>query len=227
MILKKILMLDDGDISQTIENIRGKLRRVGFDISVDVINPQDFIFKSQMGGKLEIDFDKIKNHINDNYKNEKYDIVACDFSFSSEKLNGYDLIRWVINNSRSSGFKFRNAKFVCYSGEEDKFKEHIINNNELIKLIKLNIHAFYKRDDLVDELSVLVKKVADNFSASEYFKCLLEQEADREFKNIYPNFSGKKLGEIANEIDSDTYHGKEFQKYMAELTYAHILELNK
>ena len=220
-------MLDDGDISQTIERIRGKLRRIGFDILVDIINPQDQKYKSQVGDKLEIDFDKIKSDISSNYKNHKYDIVACDFSFSSETLNGYELIRWIINSSRSNGFKFRNAKFICYSSEDDKFKEHIINNNELIKLIKLNIHAFYKRDDLVNELSSLVKKLAESFSASEYFKNLLEQEENREFKNIYPQFIGKKLGEIAQEIDNDSHHGIEFQKYMTELTYAHILELNK
>lgn len=227
MILKKILMLDDGDIGQTIESIRAKLRRIGFDISVDIINPQGSEFKSEIGDKLEIDFDKIKTHITENYKDIKYDIVACDFSFSSNTLNGYELIRWVINTSKSGGFKFRNAKFVCYSGEEDKFKEHIINNDELIKLIKLNIYAFYKRDDLVNELSSLVRKMAESFSASEYFKALLEQESDREFKNIYPQFNGKKLGEIASEIDNDSHHGVAFQKYMADLTYSHILELNK
>ncbi|MEZ8675923.1 hypothetical protein [Vibrio cyclitrophicus] len=227
MNLKKILMLDDGNINQTIEGIRTKLRRSGIDIAVDKIDPQDTRFKSYVGGEQVIDFDKIKLEITENYRNTRYDIVACDFSFSSETLNGYELIRWIINDSRSRNFRFKNAKFVCYSGEEHKFREHIFNNNELVKLIRLNIHAFFKRDNLVDELSSLVKKISDSYSATDYFRSLLEQEPDKEFKNIYPQFEGKKLGEIACEIERNSHHGIEFQKYMADLTYAHILDLNE
>ena len=109
MTLKKILMLDDGNINQTIEGIRTKLRRSGIDIAVDKIDPQDTRFKSYVDDEQVIDFDKIKSEITENYRDTRYDIVACDFSFSSDTLNGYELIRWIINDSRSRNFRFKNA----------------------------------------------------------------------------------------------------------------------
>lgn len=228
MILRKILLLDDGNISESIEGIERKLRKEGIQIQIEVINPQDHKFKTEISsGNFEIDFDKIKSEINEHHKSTKYDVVACDFNFASKTLNGYELIRWLINQSKSSHFVFRKAKFVCYSSEENKFKDHIIDNEELFKLIKLNIHAFFHRQNLVDEISALIKKIHSNFSISEHLKNRLDEMPDLEFKNVYPPFKGKKLQYISEQINQDSFHAKEFQKYFIDLTYAHILDLNK
>lgn len=228
MILRKILMLDDGNISESIEGITRKLRREGIQIQIEVLNPQDQKFKKETSsGNFEIDFEKIKHEITENHSSIKYDVVACDFNFASDKLNGYELIRWLINQSSSNNFVFRKAKFVCYSSEENKFKDHIVNNNELIKLIKLNIHAFYQRRNIVDDISALVKKINNQFSMSNHLETRLNEMPDLKFQNIYPNFKNKTLYEISEEINKDTHHGQAFQKYFVDLTYAHILELNK
>ncbi|MCG9597771.1 hypothetical protein L1D15_13700 [Vibrio sp. Isolate25] len=227
MNIKKVLFLDDGNINQTITRIRDKVKRLGFDICADVINPQDQKYKSNFDGVIEIDFSKIKKDVTDNYKENRYEIVACDFSFASEKLNGYELIRWVINESKSSNFAFKKAKFVCYSSEENKFKEHILRNDELTKLIKLNIHAFYKRDNLVNDMSALLKKINSEFSMSEHLATMLEDEPQRVFNNVYPPLKGKSFNEIASEIQKDSHHGQRFQKHLSELVYAHIIDLNQ
>lgn len=228
MMLKKILMLDDGNISESIEGITKKLRREGIEIQIEVINPQDPKFKTEnSSGNFEIDLEKIQNEITENHKSVKYDVIACDFNFASETLNGYELIRWLINHSKSNNFVFKKAKFVCYSSEENKFKDHIVHNDELIKLIKLNIHAFYQRKNIVDDISTLVKKINNQFSMSEHLKTRLNEMPDLNFQNIYPNFKNKTLYEISEEINKDTHHGQAFQKYFIDLTYAHILELNK
>ncbi|AYA03193.1 hypothetical protein BEN74_10360 [Acinetobacter sp. WCHAc010034] len=228
MILRKILMLDDGNISESIEGIERKLRREGIQIHIQVLNPQDHKFKTEVSsGNFEIDFDKIKKEITENHKSIKYDVVACDFNFSSDTLNGYMLIQWLINIANTNQFPFRKAKFVCYSSEENKFKDHIIHNDELIKLIKLNIHAFYQRKNLVDDISALVKKINNNFSMSEHLKMRLNEMPDLKFQKIYPNFKNKTLYEISEEINKESHHGLSFQKYFVDLTYAHIIELNK
>ncbi len=46
MNIKKVLFLDDGNITQTITRIRDKVKRLGFDICADIINPQDPKYKS-------------------------------------------------------------------------------------------------------------------------------------------------------------------------------------
>ena len=62
---------------------------------------------------------------------------------------------------------------------------------------------------------------------SEHLKTRLNEMPDLNFQNIYPNFKNKTLYEISEEINKDTHHGQAFQKYFVDLTYAHILELNK
>lgn len=223
---KKILFIDDGNVEQIIASVTQKVRREGIELIVEVINPQSSKYLSCVGVDYKIDFEKIKDDIDNNFSTKVFDIVACDFNFANDDLNGYELIRWIINQSKSKGFSFRNANFICYSSEENKFCEHIIKNEELIKLIKLNIHAFYKREHLVGELVALLKKINTEFSMSKHMQELLENEPDRVFRNIYPNFKSKTLAEIAKEIERGSHHGKEFQKYLIELTYAHILELN-
>lgn len=226
MKIKKILFIDDGNVEQVIEAITQKVKREGIELVVEIINPQSSQYLSCVGVNYKIDFEKIKIDIENNFSSKTFDIVACDFNFANDDLNGYELIRWIINQSKSNGFSFRNAKFICYSSEENKFCQHIIKNDELIKLIKLNIYAFYKREYLVRELVSLLKKVNTEFSMSKHMQELLENEPDRVFRNIYPNFKSKTLAEIAKEIEKGSHNGNEFQKYLVELTYAHILELN-
>ena len=60
-----------------------------------------------------------------------------------------------------------------------------------------------------------------------YFISLLEQNPDFVFENGFPPFSGKKLKDIAKEIEVDSEQGREFQKELFDLTYAHIVNLNK
>lgn len=228
MKLRKILMLDDGNISESIEGIKRKLRKEGIEIIIEVINPQDHKFKTELSsGTFEIDFNKIKKEITEHHKSTRYDVVACDFNFASSTLNGYELIRWIINQSNSSHFLLRKAKFVCYSSEENKFKNHIIQNEELFKLIKLNIHAFFHRQNLVDEIAALIKKINSNFSISEHLRSRLEEMPELEFKNVYPPFKGKNLHYISEQINQESFHSKEFQKYFIDLTYAHLIDLNK
>ncbi|EMR3754889.1 hypothetical protein OJ22_15950 [Proteus mirabilis] len=224
MKLMKILILDDNNIELTIDRITKNLQRAGIELEVEIINPQSHKFKDENN---DIDFLRIKEHIIENHTNKKYDVISCDFSFSSEKLNGYLLIKWIINSAKSNNYRFKNAKFICYSGEENKFKDYVLENDEIIKLIKLNIHAFYKRDSLSEDLTSLLKKINENYSPKSHIVELLNKEPEKKFKHIYPKFEDKKLGEIANEIDRDSHHGIEFQKYITELTYSHILELNK
>ncbi len=227
MRIMKILFIDDGDIEQIVSRIIQKMKREGVDVVPEIINPQDAKYKIEKDGDYVIDFDKLKKDILDNFSSTKFHVIACDFNFANDDINGYEVIRWIINTSKSKNFAFKNAKFVCYSSEENKFCEHIIENEELIKLIKLNIHAFYKRTSLSQELSALLKKISNEFSLSEHFKQLLETEPDRTFKNMYPKFADKTLRDIAAEIEKESHHGQEFQRYLAELTFAHILELNE
>jgi hypothetical protein len=228
MKLKRVLFIDDGDLSAQIETISRKLLRKGCDLSSVILNPKDMRFqiKNVETGLLETCFSALKKEIIDIHMDTRYDIVACDFSFARDVLNGYDVIKWLINYSKTNGKALRKSKFVSYSSEEDKFVNNIIDNQELIKLIKLNIHAFYKRQHLSNELITLISKEPEVLTISHEIKEKIEKYGDLKFQNIYPPFEGKALTEIVKEIEADSHHGIEFQKYMIQLTVAHLVALN-
>ncbi len=229
MKLKRILFIDDSsEIKGNIDTINLKLRKKGYELEAHILNPKEHKFqkRNDVTGKLEADFDKIKSELKEKHFPIRYDVVACDFCFANDVLNGYEVIKWLINTSNGDRATIRKSLFVSYSGEEDKFTSNIINNHELIKLVKLNIHAFYTRPILSNELAKLLIKEDDILNLSNVIRDELEKHKDYEFKNIYPKFNGKSLGYIAKEIENDSCHGIAFQKYMVELTVAHILELN-
>lgn len=228
MKLKKVLFIDDSDISENIDTITRKLKAKGYDFQAEILNPKDPRFQelSDVTGQLGASFNKIKAELEKEHFPVRYDVVACDFCFANDQLNGYDVIKWLINKANTNRATIRKSLFICYSGEEEKFTTNIIQNQELIKLIKLKIHAFFTRPNLSNELSKLLIKEAEILNLSDIIRDELENHSEHEFKNVYPKFEGKTLGEVAKEIESDSHHGIAYQKYMVELTVAHILELN-
>lgn len=224
MTLKKIFMIDDNNVDQIITNIKSKSKRKGIDVEFFLLNPKESQFIDPTTN--DIDPLKVRQSVIDNHKNIRYDIIACDFNFLSNSLNGYELIKWLINVSKGENFSFKRAKFICYSSEEDKFTQQIIRNEEIIKLIRLNIYAFFKREKLVQELTTLIYNLHNKFSPTEHLQKRLNESPDLEFKYIYPPYKGKTLNQISDEIDCDTHHSREFQKHIMDLTYAHIVELN-
>jgi uncharacterized membrane protein YheB (UPF0754 family) len=229
MKLKKVLFIDDSkEIFGYIETITRKIKSKGYELQADILNPTDLKFQvlNHSSGKLEASFPKIKDELTQAHFSQRYDVVACDFCFSNEELNGYDVIKWLINESNGKRATIRKSLFVSYSGEEDKFTNNIIKNHELIKLVKLKIHSFFTRTSLSNELSKLLTKEDEVLNLSNLIRDELEKHSDHHFKSIYPKFEGKSLGEVAREVESDSIHGIAFQKYMVELTVAHILDLN-
>ena len=210
-----------------MERITSKLRRKGVRLETDVFNVNEVKFKKASKEGQTIDFNKIKDALRQDYFPRRYDLVLCDFSYGKDPLNGYEVIKWLINESKNSNAKIRHSTFVSYSSEEDKFKKEIFDNQSLIKLIRLDIHDFYDRDKLTDNVPSLIVKQDKILDYRLHFISLLEQTPDFIFKNGYPPFSGKKLAEVAKEIEKETDQGLAFQKELLDLTHAHIIELNQ
>ena len=52
------------------------------------------------------------------------------------------------------------------------------------------------------------------------------KNSDLKLSSAYPIFSGKKLSQIADEIEKSTYQGQEFQQELIEQTIAYIIEIS-
>lgn len=228
MSITRLLYIDDNRIDSQIENLRKKLKRSGFDLDETFLNLNDEMFKKRdENQKVILDLKKIKEYITENYSQENFDIVASDYDYSDENLDGYQLLSWIKNQSKSQKYRLRFAQFCLYSAEQDKVVEQLNSPDKIKKLVKLKIDDFIDRNNLANDLFSLFIKPKEKYSYSKHLIDYLEKYPDLVFNNVYPKFKGKSLTEIAHEIDKDLPNGIDFQKNLVELTIAHLVDLNK
>tara|TARA_R110000744_G_scaffold168229_1_gene285855 strand:- start:1040 stop:1735 length:696 start_codon:yes stop_codon:yes gene_type:complete len=228
MSVTRLLYIDDNRIDSQIENLRKKLKRSGFDLDETFLNLNDEKFKKRdENQKVILDQKIIKEYISKNYSQENFDIVASDYDYSDENLDGYQLLSWIKNQSKSQKYRLRFAQFCLYSAEQDKVVEKLNSPDQIKKLVKLKIDDFIDRNNLANDLFSLFIKPKEKYSYSKHLIDYLEKYPDLIFNSVYPKFKGKSLSEIAHEIDKDLPNGIDFQKNLVELTIAHLVNLNK
>ncbi len=228
MSVTRLLYIDDNKIDSQIENLRKKLKGVGFDLDETFINLNDEKFKKRdENQKVVLDINKIKDFIIENYSQENFDIIASDYDYSDDKLDGYQLLSWIKNQSNSQKYRLRFAQFCLYSAEQDKLVVELNSPDKIKKLVKLKIDDFIDRNNLANELFSLFIKPKEKYNYSKHLIGYLEKYPDLVFNNVYPKFKGKQLSDIAHEIDKDLPNGIDFQRNLVELTIAHLIELNK
>lgn len=226
---KEILFIDDGNISAIIEKLKGILKKNGITITESFLNlkePKYRIADPTNPDETILDFDKLKDDISSQYIDKKYDYVLCDFNFNDKNVNGFKLIKWLKNVSKSHSKKIRFAKFSLYSSERDKYIKDAFTEDEIGNLIKLKLEDFYERTRVSEQLA---QAILNNEQVIDLKKKLLEaldRNRDLTFRSVYPKFSGYSLGRISSEIEEETHHGILFQEVLLELAVAHFIELN-
>lgn len=230
MSIKKVLFIDDGPIDQITNKLRKNLHRKGYTLDEEVIKLNDPHFKKKDPNdpqKYIINFDAVKQVIVENYSKEPYDLIACDYHYANDPLDGFTILKWIKNESQSKKYRIRRAKFVLYSSEGDKFAKKTNSVGDISKLIRIKFDDFLKRESLADDLASLLLKENTRFDFNNMLIKELEKYPDFVFKSVYPKFKGKRLEDIIVEIDKELPNGLDFQQNIAELTIAHLIELNR
>ncbi|MEO9502822.1 MAG: hypothetical protein ABJN73_12305 [Nonlabens ulvanivorans] len=230
MSIKKVLFIDDGPIEQITTKLRKNLHSRGYTLDEEVINlnlPQFKKANPNESGKYIIDFDAVKQVIIETHSKEPYDSIACDYHYANDPLDGFTILKWIKNESQNKKYRIRRAKFVLYSSEGDKFAKKTNSVDDISKLIRIKFDDFLKRERLADDLASLLLKQSTRFDFNTMLIQELEKYPDFVFKSVYPKFKGKKLEDIVVEIDKELPNGLDFQQNIAELTIAHLIELNK
>jgi hypothetical protein len=222
--VKRILFIEDGDLTNQKDKLRRNLKNKGHSLVEKTINPLNRSFLKSDKEHI-IDFEALKSELN-KYFDEPFDLIACDYSYSGDPLDGLEVIKWVKNVSNADKKRLRRAKFVLYSSEREKLVEKTKTAEDLKKIIHLRLDGFLKRETLANELAKVILKADLKFSFSEKLLKELEKYPDFKFKSVYPMFKGKSVIEIADEIDREQHHGIGFQKNLIELCIAHLIELN-
>lgn len=227
MSIKKLLYIDDNRIDSQIENLRAKLHKNGYELKETFFHlNENFMKKDPQTDEAILDKKKIHEFINNNYMNESFDIVASDYDFKDKNVDGFELIKWIKNESSSKKFKLRRAIYCLYSAEQDKVAR-IFNTTEQVKqLIKLKIDHFIDRTRIPEEITKIFLTTQETYDFKNHIIEYLEKFGDEKFKSVFPKFKEMTLAEIAHEIDIDSPNGIAFQEYLVELTIAHLIELN-
>lgn len=227
MSVKRLLYIDDNKIDAQIDNLRKKLKGQGYDLNETFLHlNEDFMIKDEQTGETSLDKSRIQAFINEKFMNENFDIVASDYDFKDRSIDGFELLKWIKNESSSKKMKLRRAKFCLYSAEQDKVAKEFSTPEQVKKLIKLKIDDFIDRTRIPDEITQILLSPQKSYYFKTHIIQYLEKYGEEKFKSIYPKFKDFTLAEIAHEIDKDTPNGIKFQEVLAELTVAHMVELN-
>lgn len=228
MSVKLLLYIDDNKIDSQIEKLRRKLRSQGFELKETFLHLDDrFKVRDKTTKKIILSKTKIQEYLTTYLLDTNFDIVASDYDFNDEQLDGFELLRWIKNESNSKKHRIRRAKFCLYSAEQDKIAKSFNTPEQVKKLIKLKIDDFIDREKMTEEITQMFISTQKSYYFKEHLVNYLEKHGDKVFKSVYPKFKGKKLEDIAHEIDKDLPNGIEFQRSLVELTVAHLIDLNK
>jgi hypothetical protein len=225
----KILLIDDNTLEEELELTKKTLAKNGIRVHETVILIDNEDFRKQVTmGKEELEFldeKKIKGHFNDNgILQTSYDIVACDFNFSDDNYNGYELLTWIINEARTKKLKIRNAKFIFYSGDIEALEN--VAGRHVKRILPLKIDRLVDREHLPENLIKMSANLGTEVNLTQEFLKLFDEHEHKFMKATYPHFNGLSLGQIRDEIESESVHSNRFLKALIEQTFAHMIDLD-
>ena len=205
MVERNCLLIDDemGRQKRIFQNsVATPLKKDGIKVNLIPIDTTE----KQIQTEEKIDREKLKKYIEEAIKHKKIDVVACDYELASGAINGIGVVELV------KGMR-KKVPIYLYSGKFNKIIGDIIKRydpkkpdsikicvKEIKQIYGLGIKDFLERDEYPSQLVGLLKKQEE--TVDDIFSKKIREYESLVFKSCYPDFKGKKLGEIANHIVS-------------------------
>lgn len=227
MNIRKILFIDDEDISSIESRIKRILAKNGITLESTIINVShpDFRIRDPESGEQVINVQTLKKAIEKNYFDNNFDVIACDVDFK-DTFNGYELLTWIYNNVHRLKKPLRKSAFVFYTSDDDVLRKKIAER-DVLKVLQIKVERLIQRANLDSELAQLVNKINSKIDYIKEFQNILEPQKDKVFKSIYPKFRGLTLEQVLHEIEAGTHHGDRFQKALIKQCISHMVELQE
>lgn len=225
-----VLFIDDDDIKGIIGRLERNLKRAGLSLKYEVLNLKEERFKTPNAEEKDtfvLNFQAIKDELTEKYFNTRFNLVACDFNFLDKKLNGFKLVKWLKNVSKSKRQPIRHAKFVLYSSEKGKALQETFSEDEIGTLVRLKLEDFIDRTKVSEDVATILLNSGKEIDLTTKLIQEMEKYKTLKFRSVYPKFIGKTLEDIIHEIEQDSVHGIGFQENLIELAVSHMIELNK
>lgn len=228
--MRYCLVIDDNDQEDVLEAMELKSKDRGFPIKFFYLNPTIAECQSFNGEEHTLDLDKVENHLNNLFSGQQLHIVATDYNLSDDKITGMEIVRLIKEKWR------KNLKVVLYSGLPEQIMERLsseICEGDLKKRFK-NLENFfnYKPDRIMDRGDDYEERVYEILKSTRLAmedvleERLLEYENDL-FDDFFPQFEGKKLGQIAKMIRSNSQESESFKLEFIERSVSRLIDLRK
>lgn len=224
---KKLLLIDNEDLTETIATIENLSKGKGFEIKcyplyVGLPSGNDVVDEKTGRIKISLIHEKLKVL----YGNTRFNLIASDFNLEDPEIDGIKVL-----SSLDSQINVKNAKRILYSSQlidivEDYLKIYKDDDNfdgawtKFKSLIRLNILDFLLRDDveknIVDKIEKIIEQ-EDDFILGE-----LLNNPDLTFNPSIEIYEGLTFAEIADKILANDSQSVKFKKKLIQLAISNI-----
>jgi len=228
---KNCLIIDNEDQSDEIEGIVRKAKNKGFNINCYQFNVGSTSREDLLNDAKAIDLTKVISAFDNEFKGIPFHLIAFDWQLSDETTNGIELIRQFQHH----GIRKNTPKFL-YSGvlkEQiasmlQEFRDGKRQENQVVNwlnsLIRTPIVDFVDRPEYADTIVSFLEKSHDPLEF--HIESELRKLKDFEFKSVFPEFAGKKYGDIADIIEADYQKGNQFKKEIINQLISYLTAIN-
>lgn len=196
---KHVIIIDDENQESQKEYIEEKLHGV-FDIHVHLINTTDDV--TDENGSISQD--KLQGVLRGIMAGKTIDLVLTDFELSDDMYSGVEVVK-LIKSIR------KGVPVIMYSGKRQEVLERLLGDyknkdvDEVIhsinEFVDWGICKFIQRNNYSDEAIQFLKR-RKSVQVDDVFIQKLRGIGDQKFEAGYPEWRGKTLNEICDQIEN-------------------------
>ena len=227
---KRILIIDDRSQDAPIRELKQKVKPEFELVCEEIVTKRHALRKANSN---DLDFEKLKAKINEVFDRYRwFDLILTDFDLEDPgNIDGLDVVDYI----RSCRKK---TKIIMYSANLSKVVKKVVHSDEgtlseqqiveaIIKLIDYQINDYVDRISYVEKTISFLKKNKE-FSTQDEFLKLLYEHKDMTFNSCFPDFAGKKFGEIADIIDKKAdARSNDWLLALIKQTMAYLTKVNE
>ena len=228
---KNVLIIDNENQSAEIEGIIRKGKNKGVTINCYQFNVGATFREDLLNEFKSIDLNKVIDSFTTDFKGIPFNLIAFDWNLSDDKVNGVELIRQF----QAKDIR-KNTPKLLYSGvlkeqiasmlnefKDGKQKETTIVS-WLNSLIRIPIVDFVDRPIYAETIVSLMEKSSDTLENR--IEAELRKLSDFKFNGVFPYFTGKSFGEIADIIEKDNELGNIFKAELINQLVSYLTQIN-
>ena len=223
-----VILIDDRPNIASSSTIKNILRRANdnhqLKINLFPLNPKEERFVDEDGNIVLARLVEILD--TDGYLKQSIQLIACDYDFGGDKINGFEIIRELRNTLHSK------KKVILYSSNIEDVIGKILEGDKaevtdkIVDLVSSSISSFCKKDNQLEEAMIKHLNAEGQFSADKAIEAELYRYKDYRFKNTYDKFENKTLGEIADFIAKHKHEGDLLKQEIVQQLIAYMIMMD-